>query len=171
MDLGAPLSRSNSSERTNGSPERGHPLLYRRHRRLDVLEVFTPIFVPTMTGHPIFDTKEAFRESVSRPDHIPGVASPLPEDQYMRFLWGNLGLSILHVISHASDRRSAFPLSHRVHPIKPQVLEHQGYTRSRVIFVPVILRENRNQGTPRTGERGSYRPLVVYLQTAIFRPW
>jgi len=111
MDLGAPLSRSNSSERTNGSPERGHPLLYRRHRRLDVLEAFTPIFVPTMTGHPIFDTKEAFRESVSRPDHIPGVASPLPEDQYMRFLWGNLGLSLLHVISHTSDRRSAFPLS------------------------------------------------------------
>ena len=46
-------------------------------------------------------------------------------------------------------------------------------TRSRVTFVPVILlHENHNQRTPRTGERGSYRPpVVVYLQTAIFRPW
>jgi len=65
MDFRAPLSRSNNLEWAN-DPQNGNPSpsspLYRRLFRLDVLEVFTSIFVPTMaeSEYLIFDEKEAF---------------------------------------------------------------------------------------------------------------
>lgn len=67
MDLRLP-SQSKPLEWANKGRNRTVTLI-RVFSRLDVLEIFTSTFVPTMTGRLIFNPKQAFRVRIALPEN------------------------------------------------------------------------------------------------------